>query len=83
MNNIINHLIIWCRSKADVYQRTYNTNGGGFGIGSTLAYELDFKLSTLIDKPFESADAFKNDVLDLMDVHYEPGILNPQNRTAQ
>ena len=83
MNNIINHLIIWCRGKADVYQRAYNTNGGGFGIGSTLAYELDFKLSTLIDKPFESADALKNDVLDLMDVHYEPGILNPQNRTEQ
>ena len=83
MNNIINHLIIWCRSKADVYQRTYNTNGGGFGIGRTLAYELDFKLSTLIDKPFESADALKNDVLDLMDIHYEPGILNPQNRTEQ
>ena len=83
LNNIINHLIIWCRGKADVYQRACNTNGGGFDIGSTLAYELDFKLSTLMDRSFESADALKKEVLDLLDVHYEPGILNPNNRTTQ
>ena len=83
LNNIINHLIIWCRGKAEVYRIAYKANGGGFCIGSTFAYEMDFKLSTLMDRPFESADALKKEVLDLLDVHYEPGILKPQNRTAQ
>ena len=83
LNNIINHLIIWCRGKAEVYRIAYKANGGGFDIGSTLAYELVFKLETLIDRPFESTDALKREVLDLLDVHYEPGILKPQNRTMQ
>ena len=83
LNNIINHLIIWCRGKAEVYRIAYEANGGGFDIGSTLAYELVFKLETLIDRPFESTDALKREVLDLLDVHYEPGILKPQNRTMQ
>ena len=83
LNNIINHLIIWCRGKAEVYWIAYKANGGGFDIGSTLAYELVFKLETLIDRPFEGTDALKREVLALLDVHYEPGILKPQNRTAQ
>ena len=83
LNNIINHLIIWCRGKAEVYRIAYKANGGGFSIGSTLVYELVFKLETLIDRPFESTDAFKREVLSLLDVHYEPGILKPQNRTMQ
>ena len=29
-------------------------------------------------KPFESKEDFKNEVLTLIDVHYEPSLLNPQ-----
>lgn len=78
-NNIINHLKLWCNDKANIYQRAYQENNGILHVGYQLAYELKFKLLTLIDKPFESKEDFKNEVLTLIDVHYEPSILNPQN----
>ena len=78
-NNLINHLKLWCEDKADIYQRAYQENKGILYIGYQLAYELEFKLLTLIDKPFESKNDFKSDVLNLIDVHYEDSILNPQN----
>ena len=78
-NNIINHLKLWCENKADVYQRAYQENRGILYVGYQLAYELEFKLLTLIDKPFESKKDFKNEVLNLIDIHYEDSILNPQN----
>ena len=78
-NNIINHLKLWCENKADVYQRAYQENRGILYVGYQLAYELEFKLLTLIDKPFESKKNFKNEVLNLIDIHYEASVLNPQN----
>jgi len=78
-NNIINHLKLWCENKADVYQRAYQENKGILYVGSQLAYELEFKLLTLIDKPFESKKDFKNEVLNLIDIHYEDSILKPRN----
>ncbi len=78
-NNIINHLKLWCENKADVYQRAYQENKGILYVGYQLAYELEFKLLTLIDKPFESKKDFKNEVLNLIDIHYEASVLNPQN----
>lgn len=78
-NNIINHLKLWCENKADVYQRAYQENRDVLYVGYQLAYELEFKLLTLIDKPFESKEDFKDEVLNLMDIHYEYSILNPQN----
>ena len=53
-NNIINHLKLWCRSKAQSYQQVYQNHGGITYVGYQMAYELEFKLSTLIDKSFES-----------------------------
>ena len=78
-NNIINHLKLWCNDKANIYQRAYQENKGILYVGYQLAYELEFKLLTLIDKPFESKDDFKNEVLNLIDIHYEASVLKPQN----
>ncbi len=82
-NNIINHLKLWCIDKAKTYEKAYGSAGGVAYVGYIVACELNFKLSTLIDKPFESKEALKRAVLDFMDVHYEHAILNPQNNTAK
>ena len=82
-NNIINHLKLWCINKAEVYQNVYENHGGITYVGYQIAYELEFKLSTLIDKSFESIEDFKREVINLIDVHYEPSILNPQNSLVQ
>ena len=81
-NNIINHLKLWCINKAEIYQKVYEEHRGVIYVGYQIAYELDFKLSTLIDKPFESLDDLKREVLDFIDIHYEPSILEPQNNVA-
>ena len=78
-NNIINHLKLWCKNKADIYHRAHQKNRGILYVGQLLAHELEFKLLTLIDKPFESKTNFKSEVLNLIDIHYEDSILNPQN----
>ncbi len=78
-NNLINHLKLWCENKADIYQRAYQEKRGVLYVGYQLAYELEFKLLTLTDKPFEGKKDFKREVLNLIDIHYEDSILNPQN----
>ena len=82
-NNILNHLKLWCENKAEAYQKAYGAHGGITYVGYLIAYELEFKLSTLIDKSFEDIEDFKREVLFLVDVHYEPSILKPQNSLVQ
>lgn len=82
-NNIINHLKLWCENKAEAYQKAYGAHGGITYVGYRMAYELEFKLSILIDKPFENIENLKGEVLSLVDVHYEPSIINPQNSSVQ
>ncbi len=82
-NNIINHLKLWCKNKAKVYHRVYDAYGGVTYVGYLIAYELEFKLSTLIDKPYESIENLKSEVLDVLDVHYEYAVINPQNSSAK
>lgn len=81
-NNIINHLKLWCRGKAGQYQKTLGRCGGLTYVGYQVAYELEFKLSALMDKPFERTEAFQKEVVDLLAVHYEPSVIRPQNNTA-
>lgn len=82
-NNIINHLKLWCINKAKAYQQVYGNYGGITYVGYQVAYEMEFKLSTLIDKSFDSAADLKREVVNLIDVHYEPSVLNPQNSLAK
>lgn len=82
-NNIINHLKLWCRNKAEAYHKAYGQHGGVTYVGYQVAYELEFKLSTLIDKSFESIEDLKGAVLSFIDVHYEPSVLKPQNSLAK
>jgi len=82
-NNTINHLRLWCENKAEAYQKVYGAHGGITYVGYLIAYELEFKLLTLIDKSFEDIEDFKREVLILVDVHYEPSILKPQNSLVQ
>lgn len=81
-NNIISHLKLWCLNKAETYQKTYG-NGSITYVGCLVAYELEFKVLTLIDKSFESIEDFKREVLTFIDVHYEPSIIKPQNSLAK
>ena len=82
-NNTINHLKLWCINKAKAYQQAYGNYGGITYVGYQVAYEMEFKLSTLIDKFFDSVADLKREVVNLIDVHYEPSVLNPQNSLAQ
>ena len=82
-NNTINHLKLWCINKAKAYQKVYDNYGGITYVGYQVAYELEFKLSTLIDKSFDSIADLKREVVNLIDVHYEPSVLNPQNSLAK
>ena len=82
-NHIINRLKLWCIQNAKRYQKAYGAHGGIAYVGYQLSYELEFKLSMLMDKSYESADAMKQDIAALMDVHYEPSVQHPQNSTAR
>lgn len=82
-NNTINHLKLWCINKAEAYQQAYGNYGGSTYVGYQVAYEMEFKLSTLIDKSFDSVEDLKREVVNLIDVHYEPSVLNPQNSLAK
>lgn len=82
-NNIINHLKLWCINKAEVYKKVHEERRGSTCVGYLVAYELSFKLSTLIDKTYESVEDLKRDIRILIDVHYEPYILKPENSVAQ
>lgn len=83
LNNLINHLKQWCINKAEAYQRAYGGCGGFTYVGYQVAFELEFKLSTLIDKSFDNLEDFKREVLSFMNVHYEPSVIKPQNSTAE
>ena len=83
LNNLINHLKIWCINRADAYYKTYGQYGGVTYVGYLTANELEFKLSTLMDRSFGSAEELKNTIFDLLDVHYEPAVLKPQNNLAK
>lgn len=61
----------------------YGAYGGVIYVGCQIAYELEFKLSTLIDKSFENVEDLKSKVLNLINIHYEPYVLKPQNSLAQ
>lgn len=82
-NNIINHLKLWCIHKAEAYQKVYGNYGGITYTGYQVAYELEFKLSTLIDKSFVCEEDLKREIFKIIDVHYEPSLLNPQNSLAK
>lgn len=82
-NNFINSLKLWCRNKAWAYQKDYGNYGGVTYVGYLVAYELEFKLSTLIDKSFGNIEDLKIEVLNLIDIHYEPCVLNPKNELAK
>ena len=82
-NNLINHLKIWCKNRAEAYHRTYGAFGGISYVGYRIAYELEFKLSTLMDKTFGNVDEINREINALIDVHYEPSVLKPANRVAK
>ena len=82
-NNIINHLKLWCINKAKFYEKVYGNQGGITYVGYQVAYELEFKLSTLIDKSFDCIEDLKREIINLIDVHYEPSVLKPQNKLAK
>lgn len=69
-NNLVNHLKLWCINKAEIYEKVYEEYRDDTYVGYLIAYELEFKLSTLIDKSFEDIEDFKREVLILVDVHY-------------
>ena len=66
-NNIINHLKLWCENQAKAYQKAYEAHGGITYVGYLIAYELEFKLSTLLDKPFKDVEEFEREILTLVD----------------
>ena len=81
-NHIISHLKRWCIQKAEAYRRACEKSGGVAFVGYQAADELEFKLSTLLDRSFEGVEELREEILGLLPVHYEPSVLNPQNRPA-
>lgn len=82
-NNIVNHLKLWCAKKSESYRDKNNNYGGVSSVVSMLLWELEFKLSSLIDKEFNGIDDFRKNVLDLIDIHYDHSIKNPQSNIAE
>lgn len=82
-NTVIDHLRQWCVSKAEYHLKRYTNYGGIAYVGYMVAYEQEFKLSTLIDKSFENAEVLKKEIMNLIDVHYEPAVISPENRIAE
>lgn len=82
-NNLINHMKQWCIRKATDYHKAYGAHGGVTYVGYQTAYELQFKLSTLMDRDFESANVLKSEILAMLNVHYTPALVKPQNNTAK
>ena len=84
-NTVINHLRRWCVNKAEFYRKRYTDYGGIAFVGYQIVYELEFKLLTLIDKSFENAEALKKEIMNLIDVHYEPSVphFNKRNYKSQ
>lgn len=82
-NDDINRLKLWCENRAKACMPTDGSYGGIASVGYHLVYELIFKRSTLMDRPFESKNDFREAILAMMEIHYEPCILEPQNNAAQ
>lgn len=82
-NTVIDRLRQWCVSKAGAYQKEYAGYGGMAFVGYQVACELEFKLSMLIDRSFENAGALREEILKLLDIHYEPSVIKPKNRAAE
>ncbi len=82
-NTVIDHLRKWCIDKARVHLGACTGYGGVADVVFRLVNELAFKLSTLIDKSFESDDTLKAEILNLIDVHYEPSLIKPENKSAE
>lgn len=82
-NNTINHLKLWCREKAHIYEMVYEKHKDITYVGISEAYELEFKLSTLIDRSFENTDDLKKTILELVDVKYETVDYGIRNELAQ
>ncbi len=82
-NTVIDHLRQWCVNKAEYYLERYKSYGGIEYVGYQVAYELEFKLSTLIDKSFENEEVLQKEIMDLIDVHYGPSVIKHANRIAK
>lgn len=70
-------------NKAESYDKACGEPGGIAYVGCLIANELEFKLSTLMDKPYESIEDLRSEVIGLIDIHYEPSVLKPQNSLAR
>ncbi len=81
-NNIINHLLNWCDKKSESCRDSNKSYGGVYSALSMVLWELNFKLSSLIDKEFETTESFRNSVFELIDIHYDNSIIEPQNGTV-
>lgn len=75
-NNIINHLKLWCKNKRKPYRKYFRTTY----VGSDAVTELEFHLSTLIDKPFESINDLKKEMLNFTDIVYNSSISKAKKR---
>lgn len=80
-NNEINRLKLWCGNRAEEYLPMQGSYGGIASVACKLLCELIFKLSILMDRPFESKTTFQDAVLEMMDVRCDP-FFQPQNKAA-
>lgn len=80
--HILSQLIHWCDEQFMTYAEEYGNAGGLYYIGYQYASELRFKLATLVDREFESLDAFREEVVSLLDVHYEGALREPADPTV-
>ena len=81
-NVTINHLKSWCINEYKSYNDPNKNYGGISSVIATVLWELEFKLSTLMDREFADKEDFRNQVSDLIDVHYERSLIKPQNNIA-
>ena len=81
-SHILTNLIHWCDEQFTAYAEKSGNGLGLYYVGYQYACELRFKLATLVDREFDSLDAFRNEVIALLDVHYERAVLDPPNQTA-
>ncbi len=81
-SHILTHLIHWCDEELMSCAEKAGNGVGLYYVGYRYACELRFKLATLVDREFDGLDAFRKEVLAMLDVHYEDSVLNPPNRAA-
>ena len=82
-NNEIDHLKLWCQSKAREYETGSGHYGGVAHIVCSFVYELEFKLSMLTDNSFQDTDDLKKKISELLNVHYEPCLQTPPNNAGK